>query len=114
MNDFIIFHLIIAALYYLGSRAVITSWLWSRYPSSVAHFMDCSACSGFWYGLAVALVIGRGLQLSYLGLDPFAWSTPLLVGACSIAMNPIAAGLMQRGLDQLGVITEETDGHHQG
>lgn len=96
-----------AALYYLGSRALITRWLWSRYPTPLATFMDCSACTGFWYGTLLAATVGYYARLSYLGLDlrePITWP---IVGLCSIATTPIAAGLMQRGLDWLGVIAPE-------
>ena len=95
-----------SAAFYLLSRALITKWLWSLYPKPLAHFMDCAACTGFWYGLIAAFVIGRHLHMTVFDLDPFHWSTPILVGLCSIVWTPITAGLMQRGLDSLGTIAE--------
>ena len=32
---------------------------WSRYPTSLARFMDCPACSGFWYGAILAILDAR-------------------------------------------------------
>ena len=100
MYTFILFSLISAALFYLGARALITSWLWSRYPAKLTTFMDCAACTGFWWGVGLALVHPFGM--SYLGADLHRWWAPVFVGLCSLVMTPIAAGFMQRGLDALG------------
>jgi hypothetical protein len=54
VTGLVLYPLLTCTLWYLGTRAVITSWLWSRYPPRLARFMDCSACAGFWYGFAVA------------------------------------------------------------
>lgn len=103
MNTILI-TLLAAALYYLGSRAELTRPLWSRYPARFASFMDCSACSGFWYGAGLATTVGYWNRFTYLGLDLHdPWSWPL-VGLASIVTTPIVAGLMQRGIDALGVI----------
>lgn len=88
------------ALYYLGSRAVITRWLWSRYPPSLAAFMDCSACSGFWYGFFATIVAGD--------YRPFPIALPFaapLTGLVTLVTTPILGGIMQRGFDSLGSIT---------
>lgn len=99
----ILIALLTAALYYLGSRAMITRALWSHYPAPIARFMDCPACSGFWYGAWCTYVLSYyDPHLSYLGLEvgsPFTW---IAVGLCSIVATPIVAGLMQRSLDVLG------------
>lgn len=99
----ILIALLSAALFYLGSRALITRWLWSRYPPRFATFMDCSACTGFWYGFLIAHILGHA-SVSYLGIDLRLWWAPIVVGLCSIVLTPITAGLMQRGLDALGHI----------
>jgi hypothetical protein len=101
----VLYTLISAACFYLGSRARITHWLWSKYPPKLASFMDCSACTGFWYGALAALVF----RASYLGLDPTSYYTPIAVGLCSLVLTPIAAGIMQAGLDHLGSAVESTE-----
>ena len=107
MYTVILFSLLSAALFYLGSRARITERLWSKYPPALARFMDCAACTGFWWGILLAIAFGAAEPTSYFGLDvskPITWP---LVGLCSIVLTPIAAGLMQHGLDQLGVAVVE-------
>ena len=99
-----------ASLYYLGVRAKITSWLWSRYPAWLTSFMDCSACTGFWYATLAAATVGRGASLSYLGLDMRElWTWPV-IGLASIVTTPIVAGLMQRGLDAVGQVPTDAAG----
>lgn len=98
MFALLLYTLLSAAMFYLGSRAVITSFLWSRYPRRFASFMDCAACTGFWWGVSFACYF----RFDVLGLDGRAETTPIFVGLCSIVLTPIAAGLMQRGLDSLG------------
>lgn len=91
--------LITTALYYLGSRALITSWLWSRYPQRLARFMDCAACTGFWYGLGVTLVLGSSVPF-----DVPTWGVPIIVGLCSMVWTPLVAALMQIALERLGSV----------
>jgi hypothetical protein len=98
-----------SALFYLGSRALITSWLWRRYPTRFARFADCAACTGAWYGLACSLVLGRLLGVTYLGLDPREWSTHIVVALASITTTPIGAGLQQWGFEKLGDAMTETE-----
>lgn len=85
------------AFYYLGSRALVTRWLWSRYPSGFDAFMDCSACSGFWYG-----VIGAIAAHDYLPFPTALWISAPLVGLVTLVTTPILGGVMQRGFDALG------------
>ena len=101
-----LFSLISAALFYLGNRALITRWLWSRYPSWLTHLTDCAACTGFWWGMLLSLTCGRRWQISYLGLDPSSYLTPVLTGLCSLTLTPMVAGFMQLGIDRLGTIVE--------
>jgi hypothetical protein len=92
--------LLTSSLYYLGSRAVISQPLWSRYPRKLATFMDCAACSGFWYGLAVSFVVD----------PPWAdWYGHLIVALCSITWTPVVAGLMHHSLQSLGTAVEDDD-----
>lgn len=100
-----IYALLTSSAFYLGSRAVITRALWSRYPRRLAAFMDCAACSGFWYGLGFALLLRDKLS------QPFGAGIPssILVGLCSIITTPIVAGLMQAGFERLGSAVEDPD-----
>lgn len=95
----VLYVLLSTACFYLGSRARITSWLWSRYPTRFARFMDCPACTGFWWGVIWASAI----QHNVIGI-PF-WpmvTEPILIGLCMIVLVPIAAGLMQMGFERTG------------
>jgi len=102
MESLILYALCTAAMFYLGSRALITRWLWSRYPPLLAIFMDCSACSGAWYGALVAYIGGFHLGLSFLGLPGASWVTVAAAGLGSMTWTPIIAGLVQWSLDALG------------
>ena len=98
----LLFACLTTALFYLGSRATITSWLWSRYPRWIAAFMDCAACSGFWYGFTLELIYGRARGLAPFGLNPAHFETPIVVGLCSIVLTPILAAVLQVALHTLG------------
>ncbi len=102
MTALVVYPLICVTAYYLGAWAVITSWLWSRYPPRISQLANCAACSGFWYGLGAALVGGLALDLPFLGLPGDAWYTPPLVGLCSIAWTPPLAWLHLRALVAIG------------
>lgn len=102
METLTLYALCTASLFYLGSRALITSFLWSRYPRQLASFMDCSACSGTWYGGLVGYVGGYHLGLPFLGLPGDSPATVAAVALCSMAWTPIVAGFVQRGFDALG------------
>jgi hypothetical protein len=100
MTTLLVYALLTSSLYYLGSRALITRAVWSRYPRKIAAFMDCAACSGFWYGLAVSLVIDPPWR---------DWYGHLIVALCSITWTPVVAGLMQHSLQALGTAVEDDD-----
>ena len=102
METLLLYTLVTPSLFYLGSRAVITSFLWSRYPHKLASFMDCSACSGTWYGALVAYAGGYHLGLDVLGLDGATPAAVVAVALGSMTWTPIVAGLVQRGFDTLG------------
>jgi len=67
--------------------------------------MDCAACTGFWYGTLLAIVLGLvGTQPTYFELPiDRVWTWPF-VGFASIVTTPIVAATMQYALDLLGVI----------
>jgi hypothetical protein len=94
--------LVTPALYYLGSRAMITSWLWVRYPARLSLFMDCSACSGTWYGAIIGVIGGYYLDLPFLGLPGDRPATIVAVALCSMTWTPIIAALMQWAFETLG------------
>jgi hypothetical protein len=101
METLLIYALCTSAAFYLGSRAVITHWLWSRYPRRLAVFMDCAACTGFWYGLGFAwlsTVCGYPVKTHY---------TPWVIGLCSMVWTPIVAGIMHKGFEWLGSAVDD-------
>jgi hypothetical protein len=105
MELLIVYALLTSSAFYLGSRAVITSWLWGRYPKRLARFMDCAACSGAWYGAGFSYLAN---VLGYPSSGPLAeWWSPILVGLCSIVWTPIVAGLMQAGFERLGTVVDD-------
>ena len=93
MQVAVLYALVTPTLYYLGSQALITQWLWGKYPRRLDAFMSCAACSGMWYGVAISM-IGWWLRLPFLGLAPRHWLTPILVGLCSSFWTPILARKM--------------------
>jgi hypothetical protein len=101
-QSLVLYCLMTTACFYLGSQAVITKWAWSHYPRWLDKFMSCSACSGFWYGLLAAFVLGWGFDLPFLGLDGRHWATPIVVGLGSIVWTPILAYYQILALTQLG------------
>lgn len=110
MNSFavpILYALLTTCLYYLGVRAKITHWLWSRYPKWLDNFMMCSACSGFWYGLVVAFGIGWWRELPFLGLPGRLWITPIVIAFCSIVWTPIIAAIHLQAFDYTGAVSDE-------
>ena len=102
MTALVLYPLLTAALYYLGSRAVITQALWSRYPPRLAAFMDCPYCTGTWYGALVALIGGFYLDLDFLALAGDAWPTIVVVALCSMMWTPMVAAVAQHSFYVLG------------
>ena len=105
MTGAVLYPLLTCAAYYLGARAEITRFVWSRYPRRVDAFMACAACSGLWYGLAAGY-LGVYLDVSFMGIPPDHWITPLLVGFCSLVWTPILAWLHLGAVDALGLPEE--------
>lgn len=91
MMTFFLYPILTATFYYLGSRALITRFLWSRYPKWLDNYMLCAACSGFAYGVGVAFGLGWWLELPFLGLSGRWPLTPLIVGLCSTVWTPVVA-----------------------
>lgn len=104
MTNLIFYAVLAAAMYYLGSRAKITEWLWSKYSDELTKFMDCSACTGFWWGFLISGTVGRVFEVD-IGWAPW-WHpvTPMVVGLSCVVLVPMVASLMQMGLDRLGSV----------
>jgi len=106
MSTLALFAILSAAIFYLGSRALITRWLWSRYSPTFARFMDCAACTGFWLGAVLSLTLGQDR-------DPVFHSNieieAILVGLCMLVVTPMVAGLMQHSLNVVGDATIAPD-----
>lgn len=98
---FLCLALLPTALWYLGSSAVITHWLWSRYPKWLDKLMYCAACSGFWFGV----VISAGF--SAVREHPYPWYTAPLWGLVVLVTNPLVSALHKMALDRLGHPMEE-------
>lgn len=99
MDSVLIFPILTAVFYYLGARAMLTEPLWRRYPPRLDRFMNCAACSGFWYGLGLG-IFGHTLGVPFLGAT--SWSTPFAVALMSIWWTPVMAAVMERALQALG------------
>lgn len=107
MQTLLLYTLLCTACFYLGSRALITRWLWSNYSPGIARFMDCSACTGFWYGWFWSLVLGDLFGQIFMGNAIIAPSLDvvfdsILVGLCMMVLTPLGAGLMQHALAVVG------------
>jgi len=102
----VLYPLLTVCAYYLGARAEITRFVWSRYPRRFDAFMSCAACSGFWYGLGAGL-LGYTLRLPFLGIPGNYPETPVLVAFCSIVWTPILSWLHLAALEALGGAEEE-------
>lgn len=101
----LVYALITSAMFYLGSRALITRWLWSRYPKWLAGWADCSACSSFWYGIAVRATLGPiGGRTIF---TESVWLDAPIVGSCMMVLTPVVAGLMQAGFERLGTVVDD-------
>lgn len=103
MSTLILYMFLTSAAYYLGARAMITRWLWSKYPSWLDYYMTCAACSGFLYGVLCALAVGWTQDLALLGLSGRSVLTLAVSGVGSMVWTPIIANLQINALYQLGV-----------
>lgn len=105
----LVYSLLTSAMFYLGSRAVITSWLWSKYSPKLARWADCAACSGAWYGFIISGVVHAGGSPAMPPGLLTQWWSPFVIGLCSMVWTPIIAGFMQTGFERLGSTVEEPE-----
>lgn len=89
-DGILIYPFLTVALYHLLARAMITKFLWSRFPDWLSTVTQCPSCSGFWYGVMVAS-LGLSLDVSFLGSQ--AWWTIIVVGLAALVWTPIGAAL---------------------
>lgn len=101
MTTILLYALVTATLYYLGARALITRWLWSRYPPWLDKLTICAACSGFWYGLGVG-AWGYWRSVPYGPLPGDRVDTVLVVGLASAMTTAIVGAAAIRALTELG------------
>lgn len=88
MTDLLAFSAIVAFLYYLGARAELTRWLWSRYPKWIDALAMCPRCSGWWIGLVAGFVVLPPSPASSW------WAQHLWAGVYGLVINPIVFGAM--------------------
>ena len=71
-----------AAFHYLTYHAVITSWLWRRYPAKIDALLSCAACSGTWVGLGMGVYFAdQGTSILGIGAsDPALYVATAAVG----------------------------------
>lgn len=113
MKPWITYPILCSVGYYLLSRALITKFLWSRYPKKLDAFMSCASCLGFWLGLAIGIVFSRLAGWSFLGIPPENPLNPLMVAIFSIWWTPVAAYIQIYALSAVDLpeSTEENNGN---
>ena len=90
MTTMVLYAVLCASASYLLTRAKITEWLWSRYPAPVAQFLDCTACSGFWFGVGCG-IWGALAARPFADLPAHAWYTVLITGLFGMIATPIVS-----------------------
>jgi hypothetical protein len=89
-----------AAFHYITYRAMVTKWLWSRYPSWLDALMSCAACSGFWIGGGLGL-LARARGYGLLGMEPSDWLLLPAAAAVTMVLAPITASIQISALTAL-------------
>jgi hypothetical protein len=83
-----------AATHWLIGRSDIAKPIWSRASGFFERLLACSACSGWWIGLALGL----------LGLRPvvFGWWTVdvIATGILAVWLTPVFQAVVLWGLDR--------------
>lgn len=86
----VLYPVLATSFYMLGARDLITRPFWSRYPVVVDKFMTCPACSGTWYGAALALG-GGYMGWPFFGLPGWSPVTIVVVALYTKILTPIIA-----------------------
>jgi hypothetical protein len=93
MQTLVLYALVTAAAHYLLGFASITNPARKHLPDAVLRWLYCPFCSGFWYGLAFAITVGRHQDLALLGLPGRLWYTPIVAAVISSITTPIVRGI---------------------
>ncbi len=110
----ILYPLLCGAAWYLGSYAKITAPVHTRLPGWLQSYLTCPACSGTLYGFLVAVVLGRGYGLPFLGLSGDEGLMPILVAGCSMIWTPVVGAVLMRAMTSIeGDVRELTEGSLQ-
>lgn len=108
LSDMLFLGILGAAFHYVTYRAMITRWLWSRYPRWLDALLSCAACSGFWVGGGLGLLArARGYHL--LGFEPQDWLLLPAAAAVTMILAPPFASLQIGALTELGGDDAEED-----
>ena len=94
-----------AAVHYLSYHAVITQWLWSRYPQGgfFDKLFSCAACTGTWVGLGMAAYFRHkeAVLLEVAHDDPFLF---VAAGAIGMVVTPLITfahlGSLNHGVEE--------------
>jgi hypothetical protein len=112
MTSLLLIALAGAAIHYLSYHALITHWLWSRYPLALDGLLSCAACSGTWVGLGLAYPLAEG-GYPLLGLRELSASYFLLAAAAGMVLVPIVSALQLLAMRSMSAPTIETVGADQ-
>lgn len=105
MASLALLYVLAAASFYLGNRALITSWLWTRYPDWLDRQRSCPSCAGFWDTIALGFAFQAAGADLLLPAEPWA---PLVLGAAGIVLVPLLTGLHAAAIHATGS-TYESD-----
>lgn len=112
MMDLVLLAIVGAAAHFLLYRALVTRWLWSRYPAWIDSFFSCSACTGFWLGLGVGIYWHLHARPSFTlpAGDPV---VPIVAAASTMVLSPMVAWLQTWSLERLGYSVPENGEEEQ-
>lgn len=101
MTSLLFYTLLSSAVFYLTVLAEITRFLWSRYPSRIARFLECPACQSFWSALLLSYFFG----FDFFGVS--GWYKPVVVGFCVMVCTPIVIALMISALKRSQIVPDD-------
>lgn len=99
LSDMLFLGILGAAFHYVTYRAMVTKWMWSRYPRWLDALLSCAACSGFWVGIGAG-ALARTQNYSLLGFED--WLLLPAAGAVTMVLAPVIAWLQVYTLTALG------------
>lgn len=93
VQQLVLLALLSGALHWFIARSTITQFFWSQTSGWLDKLLRCAACSCFWIGLCLALVVQPAVQW---------WSPPgevLATGLLTMITGPWAEALLLAALD---------------